>query len=160
MLAGVLASMLESIGDYYACAKLCGAPPPPKHALNRGLGCEGIGCLITGAWGTGNGTTSYSENISAIGITRVSLYGNSTVPLDFSICLHTLPYHSVLVFRVLPLSMIPGWATPINYFSPSQSVMRADEGWRYCGLKGLFWRIQTRSFSVYLTHECMVLRDW
>ena len=71
MLAGVLASMLESIGDYYACAKLCGAPPPPKHALNRGLGCEGLGCLITGAWGTGNGTTSYSENISAIGITRV-----------------------------------------------------------------------------------------
>ena len=71
MLAGVLASMLESIGDYYACAKLCGAPPPPKHALNRGLGVEGLGCLITGAWGTGNGTTSYSENISAIGITRV-----------------------------------------------------------------------------------------
>jgi len=72
MLAGVLASMLESVGDYYACAKLSGAPPPPKHALNRGLGCEGLGCLITGAWGTGNGTTSYSENISAIGITRVS----------------------------------------------------------------------------------------
>ncbi|XP_066933751.1 solute carrier family 23 member 2-like [Clytia hemisphaerica] len=71
MLAGVLASMLESIGDYYACAKLSGAPPPPKHALNRGLGFEGLGCLITGAWGTGNGTTSYSENISAIGITRV-----------------------------------------------------------------------------------------
>lgn len=72
MLAGVLASMLESIGDYYACAKLSGAPPPPKHALNRGLGFEGIGCMITGVWGTGNGTTSYSENISAIGITRVA----------------------------------------------------------------------------------------
>ena len=72
MLAGVLASMLESIGDYYACAKIAGAPPPPKHAINRGLAMEGIGCMITGLWGTGNGTTSYSENISAIGITRVS----------------------------------------------------------------------------------------
>lgn len=71
MLAGVIASMVESIGDYYACARLAGAPPPPQHALNRGLGCEGLGCLITGLWGTGNGTTSYSENIGAIGITRV-----------------------------------------------------------------------------------------
>ena len=32
---------------------------------------EGIGCLIAGAIGSGNGTTSYSENIGAIGITKV-----------------------------------------------------------------------------------------
>lgn len=71
MLAGVLASMIESIGDYYACARLSGAPPPPKHALNRGIGFEGLGCLLTGVFGTGNGTTSFSENIGAVGITRV-----------------------------------------------------------------------------------------
>ncbi|EDO49567.1 predicted protein, partial [Nematostella vectensis] len=71
MLAGVLASIIESVGDYYACARLCGAPPPPKHAVNRGIGVEGIGCLITGLWGSGNGTTSYSENIGALGITKV-----------------------------------------------------------------------------------------
>ncbi|XP_071491350.1 solute carrier family 23 member 1-like isoform X2 [Diadema antillarum] len=71
MLAGVLASMLESVGDYYACARLSGAPPPPPHAINRGIGMEGLGCILAGAWGTGNGTTSYSENIGAIGITKV-----------------------------------------------------------------------------------------
>ncbi|XP_052721968.1 solute carrier family 23 member 1-like [Crassostrea angulata] len=71
MLAGVLASIIESVGDYYACAKLAGAPPPPVHAINRGIGMEGIGCLLAGAWGSGNGMTSYSENIGAIGITRV-----------------------------------------------------------------------------------------
>jgi len=32
---------------------------------------EGIGCVIAGIFGTGNGTTSYSENIGAIGLTRV-----------------------------------------------------------------------------------------
>lgn len=63
--------MLESVGDYYACARLSGAPPPPKHAINRGIGVEGIGSLLAGAWGTGNGTTSYSENVGALGITRV-----------------------------------------------------------------------------------------
>ena len=71
MLAGVLASIIESVGDYYACARLAGAPPPPKHAINRGVGMEGIGCLLTGAFGSGCGTTSFSKNIGAIGITKV-----------------------------------------------------------------------------------------
>uniref|UniRef100_A0A803VZX2 Solute carrier family 23 member 1 n=1 Tax=Ficedula albicollis TaxID=59894 RepID=A0A803VZX2_FICAL len=71
MLAGVISSMLESVGDYYACARLCGAPSPPQHAISRGIGVEGIGCLLAGAWGTGSGTTSYSENVGALGITKV-----------------------------------------------------------------------------------------
>jgi len=71
MLAGYLASMVESIGDYYACARLSGAPIPNRRVINRGIGMEGIGCLIAGLFGTGNGTTSYSENIGAIGLTRV-----------------------------------------------------------------------------------------
>ena len=72
ILAGVFSSIIESVGDYYACARLSGAPPPPKHAINRGIGMEGIGCLLTGAFGTGNGTTSYSQNVGAIGITKVN----------------------------------------------------------------------------------------
>ncbi|XP_051917186.1 solute carrier family 23 member 1 isoform X2 [Hippocampus zosterae] len=71
MMAGVLASTMESIGDYYACARLSGAPPPPTHAINRGIAVEGIGCILAGLWGTGNGTTSYSQNIAALGITKV-----------------------------------------------------------------------------------------
>uniref|UniRef100_A0AAR2KFK5 Uncharacterized protein n=1 Tax=Pygocentrus nattereri TaxID=42514 RepID=A0AAR2KFK5_PYGNA len=71
MVAGVLASTMESIGDYYACARLSGAPPPPTHAINRGIAVEGLGCILAALWGTGNGTTSYSQNIAALGITRV-----------------------------------------------------------------------------------------
>ena len=87
MLAGVFASAIESVGgknfsqsrifykknspDYYACARLSGAPPPPNHAIYRGIGTEGLGCIIAGMFGTGNGTTSYSENIGAIGVTKV-----------------------------------------------------------------------------------------
>ena len=43
MLAGIIASLIESVGDYYACARLSGAPPPPTHAINRGIGTEGLG---------------------------------------------------------------------------------------------------------------------
>lgn len=71
MMAGVLASTMESIGDYYACARLAGAPPPPTHAINRGIAVEGLGCILAALWGTGNGTTSYSQNIAALGITKV-----------------------------------------------------------------------------------------
>ncbi|KAM9481608.1 xan_ur_permease domain-containing protein isoform 2-T2 [Clarias gariepinus] len=71
ILAGIISSMIESVGDYHACARLSGAPPPPRHAINRGIGIEGLGCLLAGAWGTGNGTTSYSENVGALGITKV-----------------------------------------------------------------------------------------
>ncbi|XP_022080027.1 solute carrier family 23 member 1-like isoform X2 [Acanthaster planci] len=71
MLAGVLASIFESVGDYYACARLAGAPPPPVHAINRGIGIEGLGCILAGAFGSGSGTTSYGENIGALGITKV-----------------------------------------------------------------------------------------
>ncbi|XP_065338002.1 solute carrier family 23 member 1 [Cloeon dipterum] len=71
MLAGVIAGAIESVGDYYACAQFCEAPPPPIHAVNRGIGTEGLGCLLAGIWGTGNGTTSFSQNIGAIGVTKV-----------------------------------------------------------------------------------------
>jgi xanthine/uracil permease len=71
LLAGVVASIVESIGDYYACARLAGAPIPTQKVVSRGIGMEGVGGLIAGVFGTGNGTTSYSENIGAIGLTRV-----------------------------------------------------------------------------------------
>jgi len=73
ILAGVFTSIIESVGDYYACARIAGALPPPKHAVNRGIGMEGIGGLLAGAFGTGLGTTSYSLNIAAIGITKVGV---------------------------------------------------------------------------------------
>ena len=71
MLAGYLASIVESVGDYFACARLAGTKPPDQRVVSRGIGMEGIGCLVAGIFGTGNGTTSYSENIGAIGLTRV-----------------------------------------------------------------------------------------
>lgn len=72
MLAGYIASMIESIGDYHSCARLSEAPVPTERMISKGLGAEGIGCLIDGLLQTGNGTTSYSENIGAIGLTRVA----------------------------------------------------------------------------------------
>lgn len=83
LMAGIICSMAESVGDYYACAKLSGAPPPPKHAVSRAIGVEGLGSLLSGAFGTGNGTTSFSENVAVLGITRVRY----SITLSFNLCL-------------------------------------------------------------------------
>ena len=71
MLGGMIASMIESVGDYYSCAKLSGAPPPPPPIICRGLAMEGMGAIVAGLLGSGSGTTSYSENVGAIALTRV-----------------------------------------------------------------------------------------
>ncbi|XP_073506309.1 solute carrier family 23 member 1-like isoform X2 [Phyllobates terribilis] len=107
ILAGVISSMVESVGDYHACARLSGAPPPPKHAINRGIGIEGIGCLLAGAWGTGNGTTSYSENVGALGITKV---GSRMVIITGGVLMLLLGVFSKIgaVFATIPTPVIGG----------------------------------------------------
>ncbi|MCA9257810.1 MAG: hypothetical protein KDA61_01365 [Planctomycetales bacterium] len=70
VLAGYLASMIESFGDYHACKNVAGAGDPTPQEISRGIGFEGIGCALTGLLG-GFSSTSYSENIGLVGLTRV-----------------------------------------------------------------------------------------
>ncbi|MDL5360909.1 uracil-xanthine permease family protein [Halalkalicoccus sp. NIPERK01] len=71
MVAGVLASIVESFGDYQAVARLTGAGAPSEKRINHGIGMEGLMNVFSGVMGTG-GSTSYSENIGAIGLTGVA----------------------------------------------------------------------------------------
>ncbi|MEM9587149.1 MAG: solute carrier family 23 protein [Planctomycetota bacterium] len=68
--AGYLASMIESFGDYHACKHMAGGGDPTEAEISRGIGCEGIGCALTGVFG-GFSSTSYSENVGLIGLTKV-----------------------------------------------------------------------------------------
>lgn len=71
-LVAVISSVLETIGDYHACAHLCHAPPPPPHAVNRGVLLEGIGSVISGAMGAGHATTSSTANLVLVNISKVA----------------------------------------------------------------------------------------
>ncbi|XP_044931375.1 solute carrier family 23 member 1 isoform X6 [Mustela putorius furo] len=93
MFSATLAGIIESIGDYYACARLAGAPPPPVHAINRGIFTEGICCIIAGLLGTGNGSTSSSPNIGVLGITKVpQARAAQSAPLPFLVLQPHLTY--------------------------------------------------------------------
>jgi len=72
MIAGMLASAIESFGDYHSVARMAGEGAPNTQRINHGLGMEGLGNVFAGIMGTGNGSTSYTENVGAIGITGVS----------------------------------------------------------------------------------------
>ena len=72
IIATVLA-ILDSVGDYYACARVSRVPPPPGHAVNRGILIEGVCTFFNGVLGCGNGTNSYGGNVGAIGVTKVTV---------------------------------------------------------------------------------------
>jgi nucleobase transporter 1/2 len=71
VLAAYLASMIESFGDYHAIARVTGLGEPTRRQIDRGIGSEGLGCFVTGLVG-GFASTSYTENIGLIGLTRVA----------------------------------------------------------------------------------------
>jgi xanthine/uracil permease len=71
VLAAYLASMIESFGDYHAVARVAAVGEPTREQINRGIGSEGVGCFITGLLG-GFASTSYTENIGLIGLTKVA----------------------------------------------------------------------------------------
>lgn len=72
-IVGYLVSMVESIGDYNACNELAygGQEPLGAKRVNRGIWAEGLGCVTSSLLG-GLATTSYSENIGLLGVTRVA----------------------------------------------------------------------------------------
>ncbi len=71
VLAGYMASIVESFGDYHVCKNIAGAGDPTSSEISRGIGMEGVACFLTGCLG-GFSSTSYSENIGLVGLTKVA----------------------------------------------------------------------------------------
>ncbi|KAL4431929.1 hypothetical protein ABPG77_000196 [Micractinium sp. CCAP 211/92] len=72
MFAAVIPAALESIGDYYAAARLGGAPQPHEEVISRALAVESVCCVVSGVLGTTSGSTAYAENVGAISVTGVA----------------------------------------------------------------------------------------
>ena len=70
ILAGYVASMVESIGDYAATCTVAGVRLTERH-VTRGIGAEGVGCLLAAVLG-GLPCTSYTQNVGIIATTRVA----------------------------------------------------------------------------------------
>lgn len=71
ILAAYMASAIESVGDYNAVSRIAGLGVPDDRTVSRGIGAEGVGCIGTALVG-GFASTSYSENIGLIGLSKVA----------------------------------------------------------------------------------------
>ncbi|KAD2803909.1 hypothetical protein E3N88_37286 [Mikania micrantha] len=71
MMVASFVALMESTGAFIAVARYASATPMPPSVLSRGIGWQGVGILLSGIFGTGNGSSVSIENAGLIGLTRV-----------------------------------------------------------------------------------------
>jgi len=119
MLAGVAASIVESIGDYHAVARLRNGCPSSER-MSHGIGMEGLMNVFSGVMGTG-GSTSYSENIGAIGLTGVASRYVVQIGAALMILVGFVGYFGQLVVATIPSPIIGGGLYIAMFARPSSS---------------------------------------
>ncbi|KAF8396455.1 hypothetical protein HHK36_018074 [Tetracentron sinense] len=66
----IIASV-DSVGSYHASSLLVASRPPTPGILSRGIGLEGVSSVLAGLWGIGTGSTTLTENIHTIAVTKM-----------------------------------------------------------------------------------------
>ncbi|KAF5747317.1 hypothetical protein HS088_TW05G00038 [Tripterygium wilfordii] len=60
------------VGVYHSASLLVTSKPPTPGIVSRGIALEGFCSLLAGIWGSGTGSTTLTENVHTINITKVA----------------------------------------------------------------------------------------
>ncbi|KAG5515686.1 hypothetical protein RHGRI_036661 [Rhododendron griersonianum] len=72
LMCGVsLVSSVDSVGSYHASSLLVASRPPTPGIVSRGIGLEGLSGVLAGLWGTGTSSTTLTENVHTIAVTKM-----------------------------------------------------------------------------------------
>ncbi|KAM7479928.1 hypothetical protein LguiA_028141 [Lonicera macranthoides] len=71
MMMAAFVALVESTGGFIAVSRYASATYMPPSVLSRGVGWQGIGILLSGIFGTGNGSSVSIENAGLLALTRV-----------------------------------------------------------------------------------------
>ncbi|KAG6422196.1 hypothetical protein SASPL_118760 [Salvia splendens] len=71
MMMAAFVALVESTGGFIAAARYASATAIPPSILSRGVGWQGIAILLSGVFGTGNGSSVSIENAGLLALTRV-----------------------------------------------------------------------------------------
>ncbi|KAL2539520.1 Nucleobase-ascorbate transporter 6 [Abeliophyllum distichum] len=71
MMMAAFVALVESTGGFIAVSRYASATPLPPSILSRGVGWQGVGILLSGLYGTGNGSSVSIENAGLLALTRV-----------------------------------------------------------------------------------------
>ncbi|BFG31220.1 hypothetical protein CerSpe_174940 [Prunus speciosa] len=61
----------SEVGSYHASSLLVASRPPTPGVLSRGIGLEGLSNVLAGLWGTGTSSTSLTENVHTLVVTKM-----------------------------------------------------------------------------------------
>ncbi|KAK6154159.1 hypothetical protein DH2020_013798 [Rehmannia glutinosa] len=67
-----LVASVESVGTYHTASMRINAKAPTPGIVSRGIGLEGFCSVLAGLWGSGTGSTTLTENMHTIDITKVA----------------------------------------------------------------------------------------
>lgn len=71
MCVASIISSVDSVGSYHASSLLVASRPPTPGVVSRAIGLEGLCSVLAGLWGTGTGSTSLTENVHTIAVTKM-----------------------------------------------------------------------------------------
>ncbi|XP_075516063.1 nucleobase-ascorbate transporter 6-like [Primulina tabacum] len=71
MMMTTFVALVESTGGFIAVSRYASATPLPPSILSRGVGWQGIAILLSGVFGTANGSSVSIENAGLLAMTRV-----------------------------------------------------------------------------------------
>ncbi|RLN24845.1 nucleobase-ascorbate transporter 12 [Panicum miliaceum] len=66
----VIASV-DSVSSYHASSLFVATRPPTSGVVSRGIGVEGVSTVLAGLWGTGVGSSTITENVHTIAVTKM-----------------------------------------------------------------------------------------
>ncbi|KAJ7961471.1 Nucleobase-ascorbate transporter 6 [Quillaja saponaria] len=72
MMMASFVALVESSGAFIAAYRYGSATPLPHSVLSRGVGWQGVGILLSGLFGTVNGSSVSLENVGLLALTRVA----------------------------------------------------------------------------------------
>uniref|UniRef100_A0A6N2LH88 Uncharacterized protein n=1 Tax=Salix viminalis TaxID=40686 RepID=A0A6N2LH88_SALVM len=71
MMMASFVALVESTGAFMAVSRYASATPMPPSVLSRGVGWQGVAILLSGLFGTANGSSISVENAGLLALTRV-----------------------------------------------------------------------------------------
>ncbi|KAJ6760649.1 XANTHINE-URACIL / VITAMIN C PERMEASE FAMILY MEMBER [Salix purpurea] len=71
MMMASFVALVESTGAFMAVSRYASATPMPPSVLSRGVGWQGVAILLSGLFGTANGSSVSVENAGLLALTRV-----------------------------------------------------------------------------------------
>ncbi|KAG6700977.1 hypothetical protein I3842_08G140700 [Carya illinoinensis] len=67
-----LVTSVDSVGTYHSASLRVNSKPPTPGIVSRGIAMEGFCSILAGLWGSGTGSSTLTENVHTINITKVA----------------------------------------------------------------------------------------